>query len=167
MFGLRCLLGMVSCLAMISCQHDPFASEYTVTRPEVADIVGTYRITEIYLPMELATLEKAMRNDLTTEIEVRGDGHVAYRHLPWLNKTADGFNLESQGYQSGESHWTMDGVGSIGGSFGGRRIHYGLRLETMAEPLSTLSFLGKKKVTGLIIGLGDPDSGDGMVFTKQ
>jgi hypothetical protein len=63
--------------------------------------------------------------------------------------------------------WTQTKVGTISDGSGSSKTHYGILIDGLPSHLATFGFTGVSKVYGLIIGFGDPDSGDAITYKKK
>ncbi|CAN5916871.1 hypothetical protein BH11VER1_BH11VER1_22140 [soil metagenome] len=63
-------------LTVAGCKQDPVDESLTLTEPDELDLVGTYEIDKLRLPVELADLK------LDTRLELMGDGRFNARNIP-------------------------------------------------------------------------------------
>jgi hypothetical protein len=141
------------------CQYNPYASSFTTEKPQAADVVGVYELKEQTVNRKgLAAL-----NGKLCSIDLRADGRFTARSVPLMMDSPPADFFEKLVSTTGT--WRIDPVGG-GGSPGRVWTHWGVYLVSKDMSLEPLGLTGKKSPYGLIITLGDPDSGTVMLFKK-
>lgn len=154
--------------ALCGCQHDPHSGNYTTHEPTTAEVVGDYELDHIYMESHSAGIS-AIVSKLASppSIHLLADGTFIADRFPFFSETSNKVEYKFEDFRSINSKWTMTTVGSIGGGSGTTKQHYGISLDGLPSHISSFGFTGVSKVDGLIIGFGDPDSGDAITFKKK
>jgi hypothetical protein len=145
------------CLAA-GCQYDPHAHCYTTTRPQAADVVGRYKLTS----QTVTTGGLSVLHGKPCDIELRADGTFTAVNLPTDTHGSPGTDCFST-LVTGSGNWRIDVV-SHGASY--ETEHWGIEFESPAVKIHSTNLAGQKPPYELIFTLGDPDSGDAMIFEK-
>jgi hypothetical protein len=142
----------VACL----CQFDPFANRLTTVKPNAADVIGAYVLTEQtltsdgldFLNGKLATIELLPNNTFE-----------AHDFPVWQESVAGGYEFDQ--LISTNGNWVIQEVGGV--STGGDDIKpvWGLNFSGI---IISASFTGNQSPYSLIFTFGDPDNGNVMIF---
>lgn len=155
-------------VALCACQYDPHAKDYTTKEPALAEIVGEYELDQIYMETYSTGIrDKVSKLDAPPLIRLLADGTFIAERFPYFSETASGFEYKFEDFRALDAKWSQAVVGSIGDGSGSLKSHYGITVEDLPTHLSSIGFTGRKKVDGLIIGFGDPDSGDAIKYKKK
>lgn len=153
---MRAALRLASlCLCATGCQFDPYGSEYTESRPERAALVGAYR------PDERSTREFRERYGLelsSTELRLDAAGSFTARALPdcWREALCSRRLQSVHGTWSPEHHRDWWSLRLLSESVDGKKDEFGGEAMLRGEkPPYLVHFI-----------IGDPDSGEGLVFEK-
>ncbi len=154
--------------ALCGCQYDPHAGDYTTHEPTVGEIVGEYELDQIYMESYSAGIgAKVAGLPAPPIIHLLADGTFIAERFPYFTETRSGFEYQFEDFREIESKWSQTEVGSIGDGSGTTKTHYGISVDELPRHLSSFGFTGAKEVDGLIIGFGDPDSGDAIIYRKK
>ena len=162
------LLAIVLFLLLTACQYDPHAHTYTTHKPSIEEITGEYELSEIYMER----YSPGIRDKIKTLqeppfIRITADGRFKAIRFPYFSEVREGFEYRFENFRNVEGRWEIAVVGGIGDGSGTIKGHYGIRLAGLPVHLSSLGFTGTKRIDGLILGFGDPDSGDAIMFKKK
>jgi len=148
-------------LTFLACQYDPHAHLYTTQEPQPADLPGHYAlVTQTLTRAGLAAL-----HGKPCDIELRADGTFTARNIPPWQSGPPGENFFST-LVSGSGRWRVDSVGAIDDGSRQLKTHWGIYLDSPAGKMEPVGLTGQKPPYGLIFTLGDPDSGDALIFEK-
>ena len=165
---MKILLAIILSAAICGCQYDPHAGNYTTHEPTAEEIVGTYELDQIYMESYSAGIgAKVTKLSAPPSIRLLADGTFIAERFPYFSETRTGFEYKFEDFRSINAKWSQTTVGSIGDGSGTTKTHYGISVDVLPSHLSSFGFTGAKKVDGLIIGFGDPDSGDAITFKKK
>lgn len=146
----------VAALLLGGCQGDPYYPSYTKREPNPKDIVGTY------VPDERTAGVIRSRKGLellSTQIVIRADGTYSIDNVPEWNNAMSASSVGPLVTRSGTWHLEQPQkafwVVSILYRNGSTDTYDGINLREQKPPYL------------LHFTLGDPDSGESMVFTKQ
>ncbi len=147
-------------IMIMGCQYDPHAHLYTTDRPVKQDMVGLYELKS----------ETLLKNDLTDlhgrqcVLELRADGTFSATNLPpWDMELPDTHFFDK--LLSGSGSWRIEAVGTIGNGWQSKTI-WGVYLSSPTVKLAAANLTGRKQPYGLIFILGDPDSGEALIFER-
>jgi len=98
-------------------------------------------------------------------IDLRADGSFTATNVPPWELDSPGMNFFSA-LVSGSGKWRIDSVGSIDDGSRPLKTHWGVYLDSDTAKMMPAGLTGQKPPYGLIFTLGDPDSGDAMIFQK-
>jgi len=162
------LLVTVACIALFGCHYDPHASNYTTFEPSLEEIVGEYELDRIYMENYSAGIgANVSKLPSPPTIRLLADGAFIAERFPYFSEARAGFEYKFEEFRSLNAKWSRTTVGSIGDGSGSTKSHYGILVEGLPTHLGSFGFTGVTKVDGLIIGFGDPDSGDAIMFRKK
>lgn len=162
------LLTVLLCVAICGCQHDPHAGDYTIHEPTVEEIAGEYELDQIYMESYSTDIEaKVAALPVPPIIHLLVDGTFIAQQFPYFTETRSGFEYQFEDFRAINSKWSQAEVGSIADGSGTTKTHYGISVDGLPTHLSSFGFTGAKEVDGLIIGFGDPDSGDVLIYKKK
>ena len=165
---MKLLIITLAFIALCGCQYDPHAGNYTTHEPTAEEIVGTYELDQIYMESYSAGIgAKVTKLSAPPSIRLLADGTFIAERFPCFSETRTGFEYKFEDFRSINAKWSQTTVGSIGDGSGTTKTHYGISVDVLPSHLSSFGFTGAKKVDGLIIGFGDPDSGDAITFKKK
>ena len=153
------------------CQFDPFADDYTRTKPSQADVVGTYILKEQTLNDTPIDKLKAVNGSKSSihKMVLRADGTYSLTNLPiWLGNWSSGSSDEwsVKEFKSDSGQWKMCVVGSIGEGSGKDVDIWGLDIASTL-PFETVTLAGEQAPYRIIFGFGDPDGGDAMIYERE
>lgn len=148
-------------LSIAGCQGDPNVDFYTTKKPATADVAGRYTLTSQTIePGGLAVLK-----DKECRVELLDDGTFTATNVP-----SSGDERQEEEFLdrlvSSSGKWKIDSVGSIANSGRKPKTHWGVILETEKPEIMAMGLTGKTPPYGLLITVGDPDSGRVMFFEK-
>ncbi len=148
-------------LLTASCQYDPHAHLYTTKKPQPADVVGRYVLTDQTV---VAGGVSALQGKPCV-IDLRADGTFTATNVPPWETDSPGTDFFNT-LLSGSGTWRIDSVGSV--DDGGRplKTHWGVYLDSQTVKMEPVGLTGQKPQYGLIFTLGDPDSGDAMILER-
>lgn len=162
------LLTILLGAALCGCQYDPHAGDYTTHEPTVEEIAGEYELDQIYMESYSAGIgAKVAALPVPPIIRLLADGTFIAQQFPYFTETRSGFEYQFEDFRPIDSKWSQAEVGSIGDGSGTSKTHYGISVDGLPPHLSSFGFTGTKEVDGLIIGFGDPDSGDAIIYKKK
>jgi hypothetical protein len=165
---MKILLITIAGVVLCGCQHDPHAGNYTTHEPKLEEIVGEYELDQIYMESYSPGIGvKVSKLAPSPSIRLLADGSFIAERFPYFSETRTGFEYKFEDFRSLNAKWSQTTVGSIGDGSGTTKTHYGITVDGLPSHLGSLGFTGVKKVEGLIIGFGDPDSGDVITFKKK
>lgn len=158
----------MACVALCGCQYDPHAGNYTTHEPKLEEIVGEYELDQIYMESYSPGIGvKVSKLVPPPSIRLLADGSFIAERFPYFSETRTGFEYKFEDFRTLNDKWSQTTVGSISDGSGTTKTHYGITVDGLPSHLGSLGFTGVKKVDGLIIGFGDPDSGDAITFKKK
>lgn len=165
---MKLIFGLVALLLLPGCQHDPHAHRYTTEKPSVSDIVGKYELAHIYIESHAPGIgEKVKQLPSPPTIYIYSDGRFSASNFPYFSEIRQGFEYRFEDFRSLDTTWALAVVGSIDNGLGNIEDLQGIHLADQPGYPSSLRFTGTKKVDGLILGFGDPDIGDAIIFRKK
>jgi len=151
----KIIFGLVLIL-LTGCQYDPHANLYTTSEPKAEDIIGTYVLDRLDLPMDTT------KTQCDVMVELHTDGTFTATNIPPGKMEDPGTNFFSE-LVSGSGKWEKRTLGTLDNS---KRI-WGIDLQTPDNRFHPASFTGDKPPYGLIFTLGDPDSGYGVLLKRK
>ncbi|MDZ4789451.1 MAG: hypothetical protein SH807_10975 [Blastochloris sp.] len=153
---------------LCGCQYDPHAGSYTAHEPKMEEIVGEYRLDQIYMESYSSGIgAKVTELPAPPIIRLLSGGTFIAERFPYFSETRTGFEYKFEDFRTISSKWSQTEVGSISDGSGTTKTHYGISVDGLPTHLSSFGFTGAKLVDGLIIGFGDPDSGDAIKYKKK
>ncbi len=165
---MKSLIALIIICVFSACQYDPHAHTYTTYKPSVDEVTGSYELDQIYMESYAPGIrDKITALAIKPIIQIHSDGRFSAVNFPYFEETRPGFEYRFSDFRSIDSKWEITTVGSIGYGSGATKDHYGIALAGMPLHLGSLGFTGTKKVNGLILGFGDPDSGDAIIYKKK
>ncbi len=155
-------------IAASGCQYDPHAGKYTTYAPSTEEITGDYELENVFMETYASGIgEKVAKLATPPMIRLLADGNFIAEQFPYFSETSGQFDYKFEGFRTVHGKWTPTTVGSIGDGSGTTKSHYGIVVDGMPTHLAYFGFTGVSKVEGLIIGFGDPDAGDAIMFKKK
>jgi hypothetical protein len=152
---------------LCGCQYDPHSGHYTTYEPTTEEIVGDYELDQTFMESHSPGIgAKVSKLSAPPLIRLLPDGTFIAERFPYFSETRTGIEYKFEDFRSINAKWSQTPVGSIGDGSGTTKTHYGITVDTLPSHLSSFGFTGSNKVDGLIIGFGDPDSGDAITFKK-
>ncbi|EEF57430.1 hypothetical protein [Pedosphaera parvula] len=156
------LLLLLSTLLLQGCQYDPYAHLYTTEKPKPEDLVGAYTLLR-------QTVDEQHPSALQGKpclIELHADGtFIASNVPPWtIGEPATNF---FDTLISDTGSWRLDTTGTVNGTHPKPDPIWGIYLDSANSKIAPIHIAGTKAPFGLVFTLGDPDSGQAMLFTKQ
>lgn len=157
------VLTFLSLLLLIQgCQYDPYAHLFTTEKPEPADVVGRYVLTDqTVVAGGLSTM-----NEKSCVVELQADGTFTAANVPPWELGSPPASLLSK-LLSGSGTWRIDSVGSVDDGWGPLKTHWGVYLDSRDAKMMPVGLTGQAPPYGLIFTLGDPDSGTVMILAKE
>jgi hypothetical protein len=148
-------------LLIPGCQGDPNVEFYTTSRPDRADVVGKYTLTN-------QTVQSGGLSALPGEpgvIELRDDGTFMATNVPSRDSDpGDEDFFHSLVDCSGT--WKIDTIGSIANGDHPPKQQWGVEFEGERSNTKNLGLTGSSAPYGLIMTFGDPDAGKVIVFER-
>jgi len=166
----KVLCGLLLISSIVGCQFDPFADDYTRTKPLKADLIGTYVLTsESMTNTAISQLksEKGLSPGNYT-LTLYADGTFKYINMPvWVGDWANGKDEWSiRSFKSGSGKWEIAVVGGVGD--GSKVVDvWGLDLSPAAVPGAHATLSSEKPPYTVVFGYGDPDMGDAMFYERE
>ncbi len=159
------IIGFLFLTILISCQYDPYAHNYTTTKPNESDLVGKYTFERQTVDNKITEFTDSKKNQtVIPKIEINENGTYNVVNLPVFET----FDANFKGLISKNGEWKILTVGSIGdGSSGNRKKHWGIYLSGLPNELKNPGLMNKKSPYRIVFGFGDPDSGKVMIFKKD
>ncbi|RZJ72234.1 hypothetical protein [Flavobacterium sp.] len=148
---------LVLLTVFVSCQYNPFAHLYLMEKPTSAGVVGTYILKR-------QTMDRDLKFENKPRIVFRKDGSYRAYNFP-VFKSDNLLDYKFSRQLSFSGKWSIDSFGVVDSGFS-RDPNYGIYLENAPESAKYLELTGEEKPDGFAIVYGDPDSGNGVVFTK-
>ncbi|HUS34988.1 MAG TPA: hypothetical protein VM680_06515, partial [Verrucomicrobiae bacterium] len=144
------------------CQYDPFAHTYTTAKPDESKIAGNYQL----VMQTLTTNGLAEFSGQLPSVELRADGTFSATNIPPWGISFPDTNFFTT-LVSGSGNWSIESVGSVDNGTT-RQTMWGLRLDPPSGKavFDFPKLMGTNSPYGLIFTLGDPDSGDAMIFGR-
>jgi hypothetical protein len=168
---MKILLAIILSVTLCGCQYDPHAGNYTTHEPTVEEIVGVYVLDRIYMESHSPGIgAKVSELSAPPLIHVLADGTFIAERFPYFAErpeTESFFDLKFEDFRNLGGRWEQATVATIGNGSGESKKHYGILVEELPTHLGRFGFTGEPKVDGLIIGFGDPDSGDAITYKKK
>jgi hypothetical protein len=148
-------------LFVTGCGFDgSYMGNYTVDRPQISDIVGTYKFEEQTIHESLQYKEAA-----SSFITLNKDGTFIANNV--LNLAGDtGKYTSKDGLINVSGKWQLK-LDSVQTSSGNKKAHWGVALTPAPESISFVGFLGNSPPYKLIINYDDPDLNQVMLFSKK
>lgn len=170
---LRLKLGiLIVALASVSgCQFDPYADDYTRSKPKKSDLIGTYFLSGQTL--NNTPIEQLKARDGSSpsphKLILRSDGTFSILNMPmwvgnWANGSSDEWSISK--FKSGFGKWDVQVVGSVGEGSGKVVDVWGLDFSSANISIGSVTLSGEKPPYSIIFGYGDPDGGDAMTYEK-
>ena len=136
--------------------------------PTASEVIGDYELNQIYMESYSAGIgNKVTKLSAPPSIRLLADGRFVAERFPYFSEPRSGFEYKFEDFRAINAKWSKTSVGSIDDGFGTTKTHYGILVDGLPSHLSSFGFTGVSKVEGLIIGFGDPDSGDAITFKKK
>lgn len=158
----------IASIATCGCQYDPHAGDYTTHEPTVEEIIGDYELDQNYMESYSPGIgAKVSKLSAPPSIRLLADGTFIAERFPYFSETRTGFEYKFEDFRSLNAKWSQTTVGNISDGSGTTKTHYGISVDGLPLHLASFGFTGASKVDGLIIGFGDPDSGDAITFKKR
>lgn len=165
---MKTLFIAIASVALCGCQYDPHARNYTTYEPAVEDFIGEYELEGVYMESYSAGIgDKVSKLSSPPLIRLLGDGTFIAERYPYFSEAQNGFGYKFEDFRSLTGKWSKTAVGTISDGSGASITHYGFSVDGLPSHLATFGLTGVSKVDGLIIGFGDPDSGDAITFKKK
>jgi hypothetical protein len=157
---------LLLCLAVIlvcgGCRYNPYARLYTTEKPRSQDVVGRYRLTRQTVTGEgLSAL-----NGRTSVVELLPDGRFHAANLPPRRLPIADRSVFSK-LLSGSGNWRIGICGRVDSGLGRERSAWGIYLESPGAEIEVANLTGAKPPYSLILTIGDPDTGQVMMFERQ
>ena len=153
---MRVMSLLASILLAHGCQFDPNAHLYTAEKPRSSDVIGRYTLTsQTVVAGDLVALQGNV-----CSIDLQADGTFVATNVPPAQTdfpTPTFFTT----LVDGAGTWKIERCGSVGSL-----DVWGISLNSPTTPLESVGLTGTKSPYGLIYTLGDPDSGEAMIFER-
>ena len=163
-FGVRVVVVAACVAAFAGCQHDPYADDFTITKPKTADVVGTYALSEQTVTDTLVAQLKARDGSAPAShtLVLRYDGTFAASNAPvWVeDRKTDIWSVSY--FKSFSGKWKVETTGSVGSA-----SVWGVSLSPNPAFNSGISFSGPKSPYKIILTYGDPDEEKVMIYERQ
>ena len=168
MCGLRSAIArLLPCLAVflasVGCQYDPYADRFVTHKPRPEDVVGRYRLKEQTINREGLQALRGKRSS----IELFADSRFIASNIPpgSFGPIPDENFFSS--LASGSGTWRIDVVANVASGFAGTKTVWGVRLNSPGFEFDSAELTGARPPYGLIFTVGDPDSGQVMIFERE
>lgn len=152
----RYLLVALAALSMVGCVGDPFLSSYTKTKPNEADLIGTW----VPNPDTIKDMRDRGRYEVEnakTRLVLGSDGSFEMVDIPdWWREP---LGRSHSHLESDHGTWKLKEYSP------GTRWELGLYFPSWGG--TTISLRRDKPPYLIHITLGDPDNGDAMTFVRQ
>jgi hypothetical protein len=154
---MRFILLLLPMILLQGCQYDPHAHLYTTNKPSKADVVGCYSLSNQTITDEGLSALKGK----SCTIELRNDDtFIVTRVPPDIHGPPDS-NIFSN-LVSCTGTWRIDFTGI------GKNVSYwGVYFDSSSDSIHSAHLTGEQSPYGLIFTLGDPDSGQSMIFERD
>ncbi|MCX6018001.1 MAG: hypothetical protein NTZ50_05750 [Chloroflexi bacterium] len=145
-------------LLLVACSSvDPYLSEYVLSRPAEAELVGRY-----HLKWQTAQKEDPPEVQLSrVSLELRSDGTFVAENVPVWRPINDGFALDR--IVSTQGRWRVESLGSVADGASFREI-WGVRFDT---PFGFANATGAAAPYGLLFHAGAPITGAASYYTRE
>lgn len=155
---IRRVAGYLAAFLLVGCQYDPYASQYTTKKPDPRSLLGTWVLDLDRLPDRFQAQRQALARSALT---LRPDQSFSFESIP------DAWNSDDRKVkglmESGTGTWKHDNA---------MQDRWDLRLElrelrgSPALEDRLLHITGANPPYGLQAGIGDPDSGEALIFVR-
>ena len=166
---MKILLTTLLTAMLVACQYNPHARNATTHEPTAAEIVGEYELDRIYMESYSEGIgAKVASLPIPPMIRIYTDGTLVAEQFPYFTEMSGGFDYRFEDFRALRGRWEQVAVATIANGSGRSKTHYGFLVEGEDFPahLARFGFTGEPKVDGLILGFGDPDSGDAIIYKK-
>jgi len=151
-------------LADTGCQYNPYANRFTTVKPLEQDLPGAYIICDQTVMAEVLRFPRGQRGRL----ELRHDGTFVGTNLPvWEEAGVGEFRLKRLENRAGR--WRLDTYGVVDDRSGSPKTSWGIRFGQGHDAYHdswTLNLTSDRPPYGLIDTIGDPDSGEVVIFER-
>jgi hypothetical protein len=152
------LISISLVLFFTECSTTPYVDDYTRSRPNFVDVVGTYRF-------EKETIHETDTIHYPATIEIKADGRFEGSGIPDLvNDGKD--HYDKKGLISSAGKWSI-AIDSVETNRRTKTPHWGVKLSRMPESVSFIGFMGSMPPYEMIVNYDDPDLGLVMIFSKK
>jgi hypothetical protein len=160
----RCTWAILVFIALVQfsgCSRgDPYANSYTTKQPKQKDVAGVYLLVDQTITQGGLSILKGQQCILV----LLADGSFQATNYPrW---TAPGNIKQLTALASVQGRWQCDTVGSVDNGLTMQKC-WGINFSGADHEIDGLNLTGQSPPYGLIMGYGDPDSGEVMIFEKK
>lgn len=154
-------------LLLAACANDPYAHTYTRQKPELADLVGLYRLAHENLDLEL---DPVLRTEATgpsgrSSLTLQPHGTFLAVDFPAWTETDEGRH-ELESFDTFTGSWSLATVGSVGDGETATPV-WGVRFDADGRAALSANLAGESAPYTLHFGYGDPDAGDAMQYQSD
>ena len=144
------------------CQYDPNAHLLTNEKPLAKDVAGRY----ILKSQTVALGGLSALQGRSSILDLRVDGTFIASNVPrWEFGSSPGTNFFST-LISGSGTWRIGTVGAVSDGLNKSKLSWGVYLDSKSAKFMPVGFTEQKPPYGLIFTLGDPDSGEAMIYER-
>ena len=155
------ILAALLCLGF-ACQYDPHAHRATSHAPDRKDVVGVWMLKEQWVIS--GGLEPFAQYHCMLEIREDGTFIATNIHSPGI-RSPSGREIFEQ-LASGSGTWRVDTIGSVDDGSGHTHPWFGVCFEGDKPSLKSAGFMNDRAPYELIQEVGDPDSGEALIFQR-
>lgn len=170
MIRLNCGFVFFGCFLLAACPSNPYAHRFLTSEPANQDVLGEYKLKEIYLDLIEPGLSDRIR-DFTqnSSITLHPDGNATLVDFPFFD-VVNTFEYKFKGMENLKAVWEIVPAGGMSSNSGSDdyRIVYGIRFTLLdgRELFDQPSLTGDGDADGMIFTLEDGDWGQILGYSK-